>query len=62
MSTEHTAAPPEAGRGGHVMMLRLRRYAVWSARFWAGVAAGVVLHYTLYRMGMPIQPFIYQAF
>ena len=26
------------------------------------VAAGAVLHYTLYRMSMPIQPFIDQAF
>jgi hypothetical protein len=42
--------------------VRARRVAVWCVRFGAGVAAGVVLHYTLYRMGMPIQPFIYQAF
>ncbi|MFM8271815.1 MAG: hypothetical protein ACKODX_05715 [Gemmata sp.] len=44
------------------MMLLLRRGAVFGLRFGAGAAAGVVLHYTLYRMGMPIQPFIYQAF
>lgn len=50
------------------MMLRgrqalvARRLAVWSLRFWVGVGAGVVLHYALYRMTMPIQPFIYQAF
>lgn len=42
--------------------MRVRRVAGWAVRFAAGVAAGVVLHYTLYRMGMPIQPFIYQAF
>lgn len=42
--------------------MTLRRFVVWNVRFYAGVAAGVVLHYTLYRMGMPIQPFIYQAF
>jgi hypothetical protein len=40
----------------------VRRVAVWGLRFSAGVAAGVVLHYALYRMSMPIQPFIYQAF
>jgi hypothetical protein len=39
-----------------------RRVLVWGLRFWSGVLAGVVLHYTLYRMSMPIQPFIYQAF
>jgi hypothetical protein len=42
--------------------MTIRRVAVWWLRFSAGLAAGVVLHYTLYRMGMPIQPFIYQAF
>jgi hypothetical protein len=40
----------------------LRKVLVWGVRFYVGVAAGVVLHYTLYRMGLPIQPFIYQAF
>ena len=44
------------------MILLLRRIAVLSLRFWSGVVAVVVLHYTLYRMSMPIQPFIYQAF
>jgi len=44
------------------MKMRVRRLIVWNVRFAAGLAAGVVLHYTLYRMGMPIQPFIYQAF
>lgn len=39
-----------------------RSLIVWCARFGLGVAAGVVLHYTLYRMSLPIQPFIYQAF
>lgn len=34
----------------------------WGLRFVCGLAAGVVLHYVLYRMSMPIQPFIYQAF
>ncbi|MDY3559875.1 hypothetical protein R5W23_001047 [Gemmata sp. JC673] len=44
------------------VLLGVRRVAVWSVRFWLGVGAGVVLHYTLYRMGMPIPPFIYQTF
>jgi hypothetical protein len=38
------------------------KWSDFGLRFLAGLAAGVVLHYTLYRMGMPIQPFIYQAF
>jgi hypothetical protein len=39
-----------------------QRILGWCIRFAAGAAAGVVLHYTLYRISMPIQPFIYQAF
>jgi hypothetical protein len=27
-----------------------------------GVALGVLAHYYLYRVGLPIVPFIYQAF
>lgn len=27
-----------------------------------GMLVGVVLHYYLYRIGLPLQPFIYQAF
>lgn len=42
--------------------MSVRRAVVWGVRFSIGLAAGVVLHYTLYRMSMPIQPFIYQAF
>ncbi len=30
--------------------------------FVIGLAIGIVFHYTLYRMGLPIQPFIYLAF
>ena len=33
-----------------------------AASFLAGCAVGVVLHYALYRMGLPIEPFIYMAF
>lgn len=32
------------------------------ASFVLGCAIGVLLHYVLYRMGMPIEPFIYLAF
>ncbi len=34
----------------------------WAFSFVVGCAAGVVFHYTLYRMGLPIEPFIYMAF
>ena len=27
-----------------------------------GLMTGVVLHYALYRMGLPVKPFIYMAF
>jgi hypothetical protein len=27
-----------------------------------GLAVGVFLHYLLYRLGLPVQPFIYVAF
>jgi len=27
-----------------------------------GILVGCVLHYYLYRVGLPLQPFIYQAF
>jgi hypothetical protein len=27
-----------------------------------GVVVGVLLHFALYRIGLPVQPFIYQAF
>jgi hypothetical protein len=30
--------------------------------FTLGLAIGVVFHYALYRLGLPIQPFIYMAF
>lgn len=32
----------------------------WS--FLLGCAVGVVFHYILYRMSLPIEPFIYMAF
>jgi hypothetical protein len=30
--------------------------------FGCGVAAGIVIHYMLYRIGLPLEPFIYVAF
>jgi hypothetical protein len=32
------------------------------ASFVVGCALGVLFHYVLYRMGLPIEPFIYMAF
>ncbi len=34
----------------------------WLLSLAAGAVVGVVLHYTLYRMGLPVEPFIYLAF
>ena len=31
-------------------------------RFLLGIALGVFLHYLLYRISLPLQPFIYVAF
>jgi hypothetical protein len=38
------------------------RYLRWAISFAVGCCVGVVLHYALYRMGLPVQPFIYMAF
>lgn len=27
-----------------------------------GLAVGILIHFALYRIGLPVQPFIYQAF
>ncbi len=27
-----------------------------------GIGSGIVLHFTLYRIGLPLYPFVYQAF
>lgn len=32
------------------------------ASFLIGCLIGVVFHYVLYRMSLPLEPFIYQAF
>ena len=37
----------------------LRRCLLWGVM---GAAAGVMFNYYLYRVGIPIVPFVYQAF
>jgi hypothetical protein len=39
--------------------MTIARLLLWST---IGLVTGVALHYMLYRMTLPIQPFIYQAF
>gem|GEM_PF-1807963 len=45
---------------------RFRRASLWAATFAVSLAAGMlsalVLHYILYRIGLPGSPFIYVAF
>jgi hypothetical protein len=36
--------------------------ALFAVRFLLGVALGVFFHYLLYRIFLPVQPFIYVAF
>jgi hypothetical protein len=40
----------------------MRKAARQVASFLIGCAVGVLFHYTLYRMGLPLEPFIYMAF
>ena len=34
----------------------------WLLSFLLGAMAGVIFHYALYRMSLPVEPFIYMAF
>jgi hypothetical protein len=34
----------------------------WLFSLVVGFAVGVLFHYALYRMGLPVEPFIYMAF
>lgn len=34
----------------------------WLLSVGVGMVVGIILHYTLYRMGLPVEPFIYLAF
>lgn len=38
------------------------RIRVWALSAVLGFAVGVLLHFALYRFGLSVQPFIYQAF
>lgn len=39
-----------------------RPIAAWAMSALVGVALAIVLHYVLYRIGLPSKPFIYVAF
>jgi hypothetical protein len=38
------------------------RVARWLGAFLLGCLVGLVIHYLVYRMSLPIEPFIYMAF
>jgi hypothetical protein len=38
------------------------RLVRWLVSFFLGCLIGLLLHYTLYRMGLPLEPFIYLGF
>jgi hypothetical protein len=38
------------------------KIGLWGLSFVAGIATAVVLDFMLYRMGIPLKPFIYVAF
>jgi hypothetical protein len=38
------------------------RLVRWLLSFGIGCLIGLLLHYTLYRMGLPLEPFIYLGF
>ena len=47
------------------MQLLPPRQALWMARILSlvmGLATALILHYVLYRIGLPSKPFIYMAF
>lgn len=41
---------------------RLRSVSGLGLRLALGIALGIFLHYLLYRLSLPLQPFIYVAF
>ncbi len=41
---------------------KVGRAVTIGARFLLGVALGIMLHYLLYRISLPVEPFIYVAF
>jgi hypothetical protein len=38
------------------------RWLRWLFSFFLGCIAGVIFHYALYRMSLPVEPFIYMNF
>jgi len=44
------------------MTTRLTSVGRWALSFVAGVATAVILHYMLYRIGIPLKAFIYVVF
>ena len=42
--------------------VRARSFALHAASLAIGIFSAVVLHYVLYRIGLPLKPFIYVAF
>lgn len=40
----------------------MTQYLRWLVSLVIGALVGVILHYTLYRIGLPVEPFIYLAF
>ncbi|CAN5418411.1 hypothetical protein BH10PLA1_BH10PLA1_20950 [soil metagenome] len=34
----------------------------WTLSLALGMLVGMIIHYSLYRIGLPLQPFIYMAF
>ena len=41
---------------------RIRQIGALALRLLLGLAIGVFIHYLLYRLFLPVQPFIYVAF
>ncbi len=44
------------------MSSTLRAFAAWGLSFATGVAVAVVIHFMLFRIGIPLKPFIYVVF
>jgi hypothetical protein len=44
------------------MKITLKTTATWTVSFVAGLAVAVILHFMLYRMGIPLKPFVYVVF
>jgi hypothetical protein len=40
----------------------MKAWVRWLFSFLLGCAIGILFHYALYRMSLPIEPFIYMAF